>query len=256
MLNRIKTIKEYKLKCLDGEIGRVKECYFDDRFWTVRYLVVDTGRRMMERRVLISPYALNAVNKERRHIQVDLTMQQIENSPSLNSDKPVSRQFEEAYYGHHGWPVYWSDAYMWGYYPYIERDSKKWKRSGEKGTPWDPNLRSTNDVTGYYLQARDGEIGHVEDFVIDDITWTVRYLVVDTKNWLPGKKVLLSPRWIENVSWDESKVFVALFRENVRLSPEYSSDLLLTRAYENGLHQHYNFSKYWEEELIKEEHVD
>ena len=127
MLNKAKTLKGYKLDSLDGEIGKVKEFYFDDRHWTIRYLVADTGNWLTGRQVLISPYALVAVIKEEQHIAVDLTKKQIEDSPSLNSDKPVSRQFEEAYYGYYGWPMYWAGPYMWGDYPYIVRDREKWK---------------------------------------------------------------------------------------------------------------------------------
>ena len=114
MLNKAKTLKGYKLDSLDGEIGKVKEFYFDDQHWTIRYLVADTGNWLTGRQVLISPYALVAVNKEEQHIAIDLTKKQIEDSPSLNSDKPVSRQFEEAYYGYYGWPMYWGGPYMWG----------------------------------------------------------------------------------------------------------------------------------------------
>ena len=86
----------------------------------------------------------------------------------------------------------------------------------------------------------DGEIGHVEDFIIDDETWAIRYLIVDTHNWWPGKKVLVSPQWIERVSWGERKVFVNLSREAIKQSPEYTDESLLTRDYEIGLHRHYN----------------
>jgi hypothetical protein len=129
MQNKAKALKGYKLHSLDGEIGRVKEFYFDDRHWTIRYLVADTGNWLAGRQVLISPYALGAVSSEEQHVVVDLTKKQIEDSPSLNSDKPVSRQFEEAYYGHYGWPMYWTGPYMWGYSPYIVRDHEKWKES-------------------------------------------------------------------------------------------------------------------------------
>ena len=200
MLNKAKTLKGYKLHSLDGEIGKVKEFYFDDHHWTIRYLVADTGTWLMGRQVLISPYALVAVNKEEQHITVDLTKKQIEDSPSLNSDKPVSRQFEETYYGYYGWPVYWSGPYMWGYYPTIVRDREKWRKSNQGGKAWDPHLRSTDDVSGHHIQAADGEIGHVDDFIVDDETWAIRYLIVDTRNWWPGKKVLISPKWIERVS--------------------------------------------------------
>ena len=129
MLNKAKTLKGYKLHSLDGEIGKVKEFYFDDHHWTIRYLIADTGNWLTGRQVLISPYALAAVNKEEQYIAINLTKKQIEDSPSLDSDKPVSRQFEESYYGYYGWPLYWGGSYMWGSYPYIVRDREKQKES-------------------------------------------------------------------------------------------------------------------------------
>jgi uncharacterized protein YrrD len=254
MLNKAKTLNGYKLHSLDGEIGKVKEFYFDDHHWTIRYLVADTGDWLTGRQVLISPYALVAVNKEEQYIKVDLTKKQIEDSPSLNSDKPVSRQFEEAYYGYFGWPMYWGGSYMWGYYPYIMRDRTKWGESVKSKKAWDPHLRSTHDVSGHDIQATDGEIGHVEDFIVDDETWAIRYLIVDTRNWWPGKKVLISPKWIERVSWNELKVFVNLPRATIKQSPEYTEASLLTRDYETRLHQHYSRQGYWVDEQADKEH--
>ena len=114
MLNKAKTLKGYKLNSLDGEIGRVDEFYFDDRHWAIRYLVADTGNWLTGRQVLISPYVLNGMNKEEQHFSVGLTKKQIEDSPSLDSDKPVSRQFEQAYVGFYGMPIYWGGPNMWG----------------------------------------------------------------------------------------------------------------------------------------------
>jgi hypothetical protein len=245
MLIKAKTIKGYKLNGLDGEIGKVKEFYFDDQHWAVRYLVADTGNWFMGKQVLISPYALIDVNKEAELINIDLTKKQIEDSPSFDSDKPVSRQFEEAYYGYYGWPAYWGGPNMWGPYPYIVRDRYKWKESTQGEKAWDPHLRSTNAVSGHNIQAKDGEIGHVEDFIIDDETWAIRYLIIDTSNWWAGKKVLVSPLWIDRVSWNELKVFVSLSRESIKQSPEYSEESLLTRDYETKLHRHYNRQGYW-----------
>jgi hypothetical protein len=249
MLSKAGTLTGYKLDSLDGEIGKVKEFYFDDRHWTIRYLVADTGNWLTGRQVLISPYALVAVIAEEQHITIDLTKRQIEDSPSLNSDKPVSHQFEQAYYGHYGWPMYWGGPYRWGPYPYIVRDRDKWREPNEGGKAWDSHLRSTYGVSGHHIQALDGEIGHVQDFIIDDETWAIRYLIIDTHNWWPGKKVLVSPQWIESVSWGERKVFVNLSREAIKQSPEYTEESLLTRDYEIGLHQHYNRQGYWVDEL-------
>ena len=245
MLITVKTLKGYKLKGLDGELGKIKEFYFDDQHWAVRYLVADTGTWLNDRSVLISPYSLVALNNEERYIDIDLIKKQIEESPSLDSDKPVSRQFEMAYYGYYGMPLYWGGPYMWGSDSKLVRDREKWKKSNPGAKAWDPHLRSTYDVSGHNIQARDGEIGHVEDFIIDDDTWAIRYLIIDTKNLWPGKKVLLSPQWIERISWDESKVFVNLSCESIKQSPEYTEESLLTRDYETTLHRHYNRRGYW-----------
>lgn len=245
MLDNASLLIGYKLHSLDGEIGEVKDFYFDDRHWTIRYLVVDTGNWLTGRQVLISPYALGIVNKTQRHIAVSLTKKQIEDSPSLNSDKPVSKQFEDAYYLYYGWPVYWDGPYIWGYSPDIVRDSELWIKTADSDKRWNPHLRSTDAVSGHDIQAKDGEIGHVADFIIDDHTWTIRYLVIDTRNWWPGKKVLVSPQWIERVSWEELKVFVNLSREAIKQAPEYTEKLLLTRDYEAKLHQHYDRQGYW-----------
>ena len=250
MLHTAKTLIDYKLDSLDGEIGRVREFYFDDRYWTIRYLVADTGNWLTDRQVLISPYALVGVSAEERHIAIDLTKQQIKNSPSLESDQPVSRQFEDGYYGYYGWPAYWGGAYAWGCSPSMVREREQWKEFNQREKAWDPNLRSTYDVSGHHVQATDGTIGHVEDFIVDDETWAIRYLIVDTQNWWPGKKVLISPQWIKRVSWSESKVFVNLSREAIMHSPEYTEAALITREYEGQLHRHYKREAYWVEELV------
>jgi hypothetical protein len=254
MLTKVKELKGYKLDSLDGEIGKVKGFYFDDQYWTIRYLVADTGNWLTGKQVLISPYALVAVINEGQCISINLNKKQIEDSPPLDSDKPVSQQFEELYYGYYGWPMYWGGPYMWGLYPNILRDNKKWLGHKDGGKAWDSHLRSTLEVSGYNIQAADGEIGHVDDFIIDDETWAIRYLVIDTKNWWPGNKVLLSPRWIERVSWGESKVFVGLSCETIKQSPKYTEDSLLTRNYEIALHKHYDREGYWVEKSYKKEH--
>lgn len=253
MLNKAKTLKGYTLSSRDGEIGKVIEFYFDDRHWAIRYLVADTGNWLAGRQVLISPYALVDVMKAEHHIAIDLTKKQIEDSPSLDSDKPVSRQFEEAYYGYYGWPMYWDGPFMWGPAPYLVRDREKWREYTQGEKAWDPHLRSTYDVSGHRIQAADGEIGHVDDFIIDDESWAIRYLIIDTHNWWPGKKVLLSPQWIESVSWDEAKVFVNLPRETIGQAPVYTGESLLTRDYETRLHRHYNRLVYWDDEEAAKE---
>jgi hypothetical protein len=244
MLSKVKTLKGYKLDGRDGEIGKVREFFFDDRHWTIRYLVAESSW-ITGRQVLISPYALLAVHSESQTIAIDLTKKQIEDSPGLETDQPVSRQFEGLYHSYFGFPTYWSGPYMWGAYPRLLRDKSKRGAPIQGIKSWDPNLRSTKDVSGHHIRAANGDIGHVEDFIIDDETWAIRYLVIDTRNWWPGKRVLVSPQWIERVSWDESKVFVNLSCEAIKKSPEHSEASLPTRDYETRLHQHYDRRGYW-----------
>lgn len=245
MFFKAKALRGYKLHSLDGEIGKVEEFYFDDRHWAIRYLVVETGNWLADRQVLITPQAIGDVNNEEQYINVNLTKKQIEDSPSLDNDMPVSRQFEAEYYKYYAYPMYWGGSYMWGAYPYIVRTLTEGGNSIQEEKAWDPNLRSTHDVSGHIIQAEDGEIGHVDDFIIDDETWAIRYLIIDTRNWWPGKKVLISPKWITNISWSESKVFVNLLRDVIGRSPEYTEESPLTRDYEAGLHRHYNRQEYW-----------
>ncbi len=254
MLIKAETLMGYKLDSLDGEIGQIKEFYFDDRHWTIRYLVAETGNWLTDRQSLISPYALVAANREDQSITVNLTKKQIEESPSLDSDKPVSRQFEEAYYGYYGWPIYWEGPNVWGVYSHLIRDRQEQDKSTQKVKAWDPHLRSTRDVSSYHIESEDGDIGHVQDFIIDDETWAIRYLIIDTRNWWPGKKVLISPQWIERVSWGELKVFVNLPRETIKQSPEYTEESLLIRNYEIELHRHYKRQGYWADEPASKKH--
>ena len=255
MLNKAKILKGYKLGCKDGVIGEAVEFYFDDRFWAVRYLVAGTGDWLANRQVLISPYALREVVREDKLIEVELTKKQIEDSPALESDKPVSRQFENEFHAYYGWPAYYGGPFVWGADPVLQRDPEKRKNNRAPKDMWDPHLRSTKAVSGYQILAEDGVIGHIEDFIIDDETWDIRYLVIDTGDWMPGKKVLISPRWIERIDFESSKVTVALARENIMKAPEYTPDKTPNRDYETRLHLHYKRQGYWGDGPESEVHV-
>ncbi len=255
MLNRANELKGYALHGLDGDIGRVLEFLFDDKYWTVRYLSAETGKWIPNRQVLISPYALGAVHAEARTIGVSLTKQHILDSPPLSSDEPVSRQYEESFYGYYQYPMYFGGGNMWGAYPYIARDRDSWKNTDPAAKHWDAHLRSTTVVTGYHVQATDDEIGHVKDFIIDDDTWAIRYLVVDTRNWWPGKMVLVAPHWIDRVSWTDSKVFASVTRDQIKNAPEYTDGTVITREYEERLHEHYRQTGYWMDESVAVTHA-
>lgn len=230
------------VRARDGDIGKVQQFYFDDHTWTIRYMVINTVEWHPGRQVLISTAALNRPEWESRAFPVKLTRLQVQNSPSIDTDKPVSRQHEMELLKYYGWPIYWSlIPYAGIRYPVHTHGplSAKAKKKTSKKLAGDPHLRSTDRVTGYDIQASDGKIGHVQDYIVDDETWGIRFIVVNTRNWWPGKKVLVSPRWIERVSWDESKVFVDLSRESIRNSPEYDPSQPVSLDYAGRLFDHY-----------------
>jgi len=246
MLSSAHALKGFTIHGTDGEIGKVKDFYFDDHFWTVRYLVVETGDWLSDRRVLLSPYALKSVDTQKKYISVHLTKKQIENSPSHDRDKPVSRQFEEAHYVYYGWPVYWYGGFNWGGTPDMLPHLGAPAKNAKGGKALDAHLRSAEDLFGHHVVASDGEIGHVADLILDDRTWTIRYLVIDTRDWWPGKKVLISPQWIGEISWAQQAVTVTHTRGVIKKAPEYTKESLLTRNFEAALHMHYGLPGYWE----------
>ncbi len=232
----------YTIRANDGDIGTVSEFYFDDQAWTIRYVVVDTGGWLPGRKVLISPVALDSPDWESRTFPVNLTKEQVRNSPGVETDKPVSRQHEAELHGYYDWPIYWGGGLAFGGFqasPYLVMGTAEEDEVPPEQPESDTHLRSTSQVTDYHIEATDGEIGHVEDFMVDEDTWTIRYLLVDCCNWLPGKRVLVSPRWINRVSWAESMVYVDMTRDAIKNSPEFDRNKPVTLDYEGKLCDYY-----------------
>ena len=246
-----KRLKDFVIHATDGELGSVAQLYFDDETWAVRYLVVDTGGWLGGRQVLISPFSIIRTDSDAVRLDVALTKKQVENSPNIDTHQPVSRQHEAAYIGYYGYPYYWDGPNLWGpgFYPVgfavpaTASTEAMAERTREESK--DSHLHSTEAVTGYHIEAADGEIGHVDGFVVDDEAWAIRYIEVATRNWLPGKKVLVSPSWIERVSWADSRVYAGLSRDAIKDAPEYIESSPVTREYENQLYLHYGRPPYW-----------
>jgi hypothetical protein len=238
------------VRATDGDLGTVDQIYFDDLTWGVRYLTVDTGNWLSGRKVLISPFSILTADWQAKRLNVALTKKQVQDSPDINTHQPVSRQHETAYNSYFGYPNYWGGPYLWGpgYYPmgFVGVDySAEAQAENAKKAALDSHLRSNKGVSGYDIQATDGEIGHVCGFILDDHAWNIRYLEVATRNWWPGKKVLISPAWIKRVSWINAKVYVALNREAIQNGPEYVETAAITREYEHRLYSHYGSPPYW-----------
>jgi sporulation protein YlmC with PRC-barrel domain len=248
VLRKAKDLERYKVRAIDGDIGDVDEFYFDDETWTLRYLVVETGSWLGKRRVLIAPESFGRPDWPVRELPVELTQEQVKDSPPIAMDEPVSRQHEIAYRAYFGWPSYWISTPGIGYTGVIVPEQFQRQTVEQPDTAveeGDPHLRSSRAVTGYHVEARGGDVGHVEDFLIDDETWAIRYIVIDTHNWLPGKHVLLGPEWVQEIDWAASKMRVAVEREQITRAPEFDGSAPIGRDYEEALHAHYGKTPYW-----------
>ncbi|MFW6161385.1 MAG: PRC-barrel domain-containing protein [Planctomycetota bacterium] len=240
MLRSAKEILGYTIRATDDDLGRVHDFYFDDWTWTIRYLVVDTGKWLPDRQVLIAPEATGDPDWGQRVLPVQLTRELVEGAPSIDLARPVSREYEAKLADYYGWMPYWGPAA--GVPPRMEQLERAQPSEPEEGT----HLRSVREVTGYQIHAADEDVGHVEDFITDTDGWFIRYVVVDTRNWLPGRKVLVSPAWVTRVNWADKKLWVGLTRDAIEHSPEFDPGAPVNREYEARLYDYYGRPKYWE----------
>lgn len=220
MLRSLKELIGYKIGAVDGELGKIKDLYFDDVDWAVRYFMVDTGSWLPGRKVLISPASAGIPDWAEKIVPVDLTKKQVEESPSIHEDLPVSLQHEKGLAGYYGWPSYWGPLGSGLGGPIApEQIPVEMKEQTEEGK--NSHLRSVHEVTGYAIEAVDGRIGHVDDFIADADTWKISFMVVDTRNWLPGKKVMITPPAIEKVDWSLQALKLRFTKDEVESSPEF-----------------------------------
>lgn len=256
MLSSTNELQGYTIQATDGDMGKVRSFFFEEEDWLIRYLLVDTGKWLSGKEVLLTPDAVGTPKWNGQHVPVDLTREQVRNSPDIDTSRPLSRTDEIALHSHYNWSPYWSRD------PFVSQ-----ALAGRLGgtmvpeppasTPPQPPhpqnpvatgllLHSTRQITGCYVHATDGDIGHVEDFIVDTEDWRLRYLVVDTRNWLPGKKVLIAPWCVQHIRVQDRQVQVDLPRERLQDSPEYDPKQPIQRSYEERLFAYYGWPKYWQ----------
>jgi hypothetical protein len=250
MLWDASTINGYVIEASDGRLGIVSDLLFEDVDWAIRWLVVDTGSWLSGRKVLLALSALGQPDRALRHFPVKLTMQQVKDSPDVETDQPVSRQIEAHVYNYYGWDPYWgggltpmSNAMA---LPFVaplhlsQTNLRDLRNADAQPIEGDPHLRSIAAVTGYRIHATDGEVGHVEDFLVDDAGWSIHYIAVDTRNWWPGEKVLISPRSVREIDWANGLVHLDVDRQKVKNSPLLEPTMTVDRAYEDKHRAHYD----------------
>ncbi|GJL62923.1 MAG: hypothetical protein NPIRA04_15770 [Nitrospirales bacterium] len=252
MLRSLNAIQGFTLEATDGEIGESKDFFFDDREWMIRYLVADTGKWLPGRLVLLSLESIGKPDWSSHHFPVKLTKDQIVRSPGIEIDKPVSLQEESKLVQYYQWPAYWGGIdplfpapVGMGAIPAVgDHDVRdRWDTISEEQA--NPHLRSIDELIGYVIKATDGEIGHVEDCIADDDTWNIRYFVIDTRNWLPGKKVLVAPDWIKTIQWSDQTVEVDMTQEQTKNCPEYDASMPVNRELEVRVYDYFGRPTYW-----------
>jgi hypothetical protein len=249
MLRSVADLEKYALEARDGTIGHCRDFLFDDISWTIRYMVADTGNWMPGRKVLLSPDSLGSADWSTRRFHVALDRKEIEESPSIESDRPVSREREAQLSKHFGWAPYWVSLGTMGPslgQQALDRGKSRGAAQGATKPADEGHLRSTREVTGYHIHARDGKIGHVGDFIVDDANWVIRYVVVDTHELLPGRKVLIVPKWVESINWSDQIMELDLERKLIEHGPVFDPTAPVNRRDESRLYDYYGRPAYWE----------
>lgn len=256
MLQNLKNLIGFDVRSMDGDsgdrvAGEIDDFYFDEGQWMIRYFIVSTGNWLKGRSLLLSPSAFEKPDWRSHRMEVNLTKDLMRSSPKLDLAGPLTREQEKELHRHYGWPVYWrafglSDASeslaRASMLPHGQAEKEVVVKKREGGGK---RLHSTKNVLGYHVQALDGEMGHIEGFLVEDQGWILRYAVVDLRNWLPGRRVIIAPQWIKDFLWEESKAVVNLKKIRIEESPEYDPAIPIGRAYEEELYGHYGQEKYW-----------
>ncbi len=246
MLRKFSKLVGYKIHATDDYIGKVDDFLLDKHSWSIRYLVVDTGA-LFGKKVLLYTKAIDKPDWEHKELLMNVTREQVKHSPELDLSSPVTRQYQKRLHTYYRWPGYMAPSFPVpaAGFPLPAQPAPlpedKFPPSGEG----DSHLHSLQEIKKYHIQATDDDIGHVDDFLIEDQQWVVRYLVVDTRNWLPGKQVLIAPEWTKYVHWEDRKVAVKLSKEAVKESPEYNPSEVVTREQEKTLYDFHGMPPYW-----------
>ncbi|MFP4281454.1 MAG: hypothetical protein ACLFR7_10735 [Opitutales bacterium] len=207
-------LRKRSLHAQDGEIGRCTDFLFDEESWIVRYFVVDTRKWLPGRKVVVATSSVGngSLLDEDGLIRTRLRREQIKDSPPIAEHAPVSMEVEAELSAYYGWPVYWDAGNPWGnavtappFGPERNLDEGAQENGGAPDTSQQPKdtgqsrLRSAHRLQGYHLEARDGPLGHIEDFVFAPDSWLVELAVLNTRNWLPGRDLAFAPGWITEI---------------------------------------------------------
>jgi len=248
MLQTFDNLEGFAIHAAGDTLGAVKDLYFDDKEWVVRYLLIETGSWLSSRKVLLSPISITGLNPEDKTLSVNITATQLKNSPPVDVENPILRHHEEDFLNYYAFPIYWVGADVWNN-TNVDDQQVEEPVSGLYESMATANgghrLRSCKEILRYYIQAVDGEIGHLAGLLIDDETWAIRYFIINTSNWWFGHQVLIAPQWISRINDPEEKLHVDISRELIQSAPHYDATIPINRELELQTYQHYNRKVYW-----------
>ena len=246
MLLSLKNMSKYSIEAKDGAIGHIDSFLFDEDKMNIRYIVVDTGKIIPGRKVLITPSAVTEIEPVSGLLSLEITTEQVKNSPDLDTHKPISRQQEIELHKYYNWVPYWGGTFEPINTPRMTPEETQAILAEQNQDEEAPNFRSTREVRGYKIHSSDDELfGHIDDFIVQADKWVVRYIVADTRNILPGKQVLVAPDWIRNIDWAESRVDVDVSKEKIEGCPVFYPSTPVNREYEIQLYDYYGRPAYW-----------
>jgi sporulation protein YlmC with PRC-barrel domain len=242
MLRSANAILGYSIHAKDGDLGKIKDLYVEEKKWCVRYMIVATGNWLSGREVLIARTCFgDTIDREAKKFGLTISKEKIKNAPDIDTKKPVSRQKEQELFAYYNWPIYWTGDEVDKWYLNFAMQKNLMQSRGKNTCV---NLRSVKEITGYKIGAKDGDIGHVDDVIVDDGDWCVRHLVVDTGTWIPGRKVLVSVIWEADISWEDQEISLPMLtKEQIKDSPDYDPSTPINEEYEKRLYDYYGRAK-------------
>ncbi|PSL50806.1 PRC-barrel domain protein [Salsuginibacillus halophilus] len=260
MLFEAKKLRNFGVITSDGELGKIDDVYMDEDQWVIRYLVVNRKPLLPGGKVLVSPIAVERMDINGQTIHLNVTKEELEEAPGKEEAEPITRKKELELHHHFGYGYYWPAQGMWGSFPYphqLRVEAPHHQRPQELPNEEEIKVRSlkemTGDWSGYDVEGSDGDIGTIDDVIVEDDTWNIRYISVDTGRLFSTGHAVLSSSWILHTEDEEKKVRVKMARHEVQAAPEYVPGQPLDREFEERLFDHYDQEKYWEAEAGKSE---
>jgi len=245
MVRRASELFGYTVRATDGEVGQLDDLYLDEKSWGVQFLAVETGPWLLGRRVLVRPPEAEQPLTEERVIPVAASVEDVKGSPPVDLAKPVSEQERAQLLEYWGWPSGLAESPVVQRLPVDEAHVARQQHRADRERVRS-GLRSVREMIGYGIRARDDvEFGRVEDFCLTTEDWVIRYLMIDTRAWRAGRRVLVAPSWLEEVNWREQVLVVGLTEQQIESSPAFDPAKPITREYESGLYRHYSQQGYW-----------